>query len=133
MAPSVAWKPTSAVSDGGFCPAATPTLGFHPVTAPDSEAKMKKDLPLLVPSVMTKSLVPLNTCPVGAPPGMSTLNGALSALPETSPVYTSLRSPPLEETQNDCGPTATPQPLTRVGSVTSATPGWSDTRLWTRN
>src|SRR5438874_12870397 len=114
MAPSVAVNPGSAVLDGGLAPGATPTWGFHPVTWPASDAKMKTAGLVLVPSVTEKSVVLpvlLNTCPVGAPPGMATLNGWLIGLPLTSPVYTSLRSAPLEETQKDWGPTAMPQAL----------------------
>src|SRR6187397_2156162 len=116
MAPSLAWKAGWATRDPGG------TAGFQPVTAPDSEAKMNAAGPLLVPSVTTKSVVRLATWPVGAPPGIVTLNGAMSGLPPTSPTYTSLRSLSLADTQNDRGPTAMPQALTRVGSVIRATP-----------
>src|SRR5262245_2451481 len=124
MAPSVAWNPACARVDG----IGGGSAGFHPVTAPDSDAKIKTAGALAVPLVTTKSVVSLNTCPVGAPPGMVTLNGASIALPSTSPVYTSLRSAPLDDTQNDRGPTAMPQALTRLGSVVRATPGWSEIR-----
>src|SRR5262245_43488797 len=124
MAPSNAWKAGWALVDGP----GGGTLKFHPVTAPDSDAKMNAAGPLAAPLVTTKSVVGLNTCPVGAPPGMVTLNGWLIGLPATSPVYTSLRFAPLDDTQKDRGPTAMPHPLIRVESVTRATPGWSDTR-----
>src|SRR4051794_18029480 len=125
MALLVAWNPTSATVEGGV----PPTVGAHPVIAPDSDAKMKTAGAVVVPSVTRKSVVLpelLNTCPVGAPPGMVTLNGWVSGLPFTSPTYTSLLSVPLADTQNETGPTAMPQALTRVGSVIGATPAWSE-------
>src|SRR4051812_24365927 len=96
--------------------------------APGSDAKMNTAALVLVPSVTVKSValpVPLNTWPVGEPPGMATLNGWLIGLPFTSPPYTWLRSPPLDDTQNapPLGLSEMPQALTRVGSVTGATPG----------
>src|SRR5262245_24690608 len=122
MAPSVAMNPTSAVFDGPVAPGTTPTAGFHPVISPASEAKMNTEALVLVPSVTEKSVVlpvPLKTCPVGAPPGTATLNGWPSALPLTSPGYTSLRSPPLDDTQKapPVGLREMPQAFTRVGSV----------------
>src|SRR3954453_10858316 len=127
MAPSVAVKAVWAVGDGGGTVGGA--FGFQPGTAPDSEAKMNAAGPLLVPSVTTKSVVPLNTWPVGAPPGMVTLNGWVIGLPLTSPRYNSLRSAPLDDTQNGLvALREMPQALTRVGSVTGATPAWSDTR-----
>lgn len=94
---------------------------------------MNTDGLVLVPSVTRKSValpVPLNTCPVGDPPGMATLNGWVIGLPATSPPYTSLRSVWLADTQNapPFGLREMPQALTRVGSVTRATPGWSEIR-----
>src|SRR2546430_11782099 len=56
-------------------PGTTPTAGFQPVMEPFSEAKRKTAGLVLVPSVTAKSDVPLKTWPVGAPPGMATLNG----------------------------------------------------------
>src|SRR6187397_3138889 len=128
MAPSVAANPTSATRDGGGVVGGTP--GFQPVIMPASDAKMNALGRVTPPAVTAKSVVLLNTCPVGAPPGMLTLNGWPIGLPLTSPVYTSLRSAPLADTQN--APAAEfsemPQALTRVGSVIGATPGWSETR-----
>src|SRR4051794_33367346 len=121
MAPSAAWNAVWAAVDPGG------TFGFQPVTAPDSEANRKVAGAVKTPEVIAKSAVPLNTYPVGAPPGMVTSRPALaSGLPLTSPVYTVLRSVPLDETQKaPAGLTATPQPLTRCGSVIGATPDWS--------
>src|SRR6478672_1857966 len=131
MAPSVAANPTSAVRDGGVAPAATPTAGFQPVIIPASEAKMKAAGRVLVPSVTAKSVVPLNTCPVGDPPGIDTLNGWVRALPLTSPAYSSLRSEWLADTQKvpPVGLNEMPQALTSVGSVKRATPGRSAIRF----
>src|SRR6476646_2469390 len=130
MAPSVAANPTSAVRDGGVAPAATPTAGFQPVIIPASDAKMKAAGRVPPPAEPAKSVVLLNTCPVGAPPGMLTLNGWLIGLPLTSPPYTSLRSAPLDDTQKapPSGFSEMPQALTRVGSVTRPMPGWSAIR-----
>src|SRR6476469_9741820 len=117
MAPSVAANPTSATRDGGGVVGGT--AGFQPVIMPASDAKMNALGRVTPPAVTAKSVVVLNTCPVGAPPGMLTLNGWPIALPLTSPVYTSLRSAPLADTQN--APPAEvsemPQAWTRVGSV----------------
>src|SRR5262245_10434564 len=121
MAPSAAWN-------AGWAEVNRGTFGFQPVTAPDSEAKMYAAGPLSTPLLTTKSAVPLKTCPVGDPPGIVTLNGALIGLPLTSPVYTSLTPVPWDDAQNASGPTTRPQALTRVGSVIGATPGWSETR-----
>src|SRR5437764_14556354 len=130
MAPSVAVKPGSAVLDGPVAPGTTPTWGFQPVICPASDAKMKTDGFALVPSVTVKSVtlpVPLNTWPVGFPPGTATLNGWVIGLPLTSPAYTSLRLEPLADTQSvpPFGLREMPQAFTRVGSVIGATPGWS--------
>src|SRR5262245_1318473 len=142
MAPSPAAKPTSAVVDSipkGVC-MCVPTVGFQPLIQPVVEAKMNTDGAVVVPSVTEKSLelpVPmigwlmLNTCPVGAPPGMATLKGAVTGLPLTAPRYSSLTPPPLEETQNApaLGAREMPQGFFRVGSRSCASPGRSDTRL----
>src|SRR5260221_669973 len=147
MAPSLAWKPTSAVVDSGpkGVGMGVPTPGFQPVMVPLSVAKRNTDAPVLVPSVTEKSVelpVPiigwlmLNTWPVGLPPGMVTLKGWLIALPLTSPRYSSLRPDLLDETQNapEVGAAEMPHALTRVGSRFNATPTWSETRLicWNR-
>src|SRR5262245_57919844 len=128
MAPSVAVKPVSAKRDGGLAPATMPTLGFQPLMIPASEAKMNTAGLVVVPSEIMKSVVEpveLNTWPVGFPCGMTTLNGCVMGLPATSPAYSSLRPPPLEETQNapPVGLREIPQAFTSVGSVTKATPG----------
>jgi hypothetical protein len=86
---------TQALGDGG----GGGTAGFQPVTAPDSDAKMNRAGPVAAPLVTTKSLPALNTCPVGSPPGMFTLNGWVIGLPATLPPYTSLTSPWLDDTQ----------------------------------
>src|SRR4051812_37063591 len=79
-----------------------------------------------------KAVVSLNTCPVGAPPGMltvSTLATGDSGLP-TAPLYSVVTSAPLSETQTGVlGPRDIPHALTSDGSVSWATPGWSETRF----
>src|ERR687888_648734 len=44
------------------------TAGLQPVIVPASESKMNSAGPLALPEWTTKPSVPLNTCPVGAPP-----------------------------------------------------------------
>src|SRR5260370_38000375 len=115
-----------------------PTRGFQPAMAPVLEAKMNTDAPVFMPSVPEKSVeLPLdmfgwfglNTWPVGDPPGMVTLEGALIGLPLRSPRDSSLTPPPLDETQNAAPlrDREMPQPLCRVGSRSGASPGRSDT------
>src|SRR5260370_34208365 len=110
MAPSAAWKPTCATVDSGAkgVGMGVPTPGFQPMMAPVCDAKRNTAAPVLVPSVTEKSLelptamfgwLRLNIWPVGLPPGMVTLKGALTALPLTSPRYSSLTPPPFDETQ----------------------------------
>src|SRR5215470_8089329 len=117
-----------------------PTVGFQPVIAPVREAKRNTDAAAFVPSVTEKSVeLPLamtgwfglNTWPVGDPPGMVTLKGALIGLPLRSPRFSSLTPPPLDETQNapPLGLREMPQGFFRVGSWSWANPGRSDTRL----
>ena len=54
------------------------TVGFQAVMWPVSEAKMNRAGALRPPAeTMKVSLDPLNTCPVGAPPGMATVSGRL--------------------------------------------------------
>ena len=117
-------KPGLAVIAGGTC-------GFQPVTCPDSAANMNRAGRLSVPFVTTKSVVLLKTCPVGAPPGIATSRGTLfRVLPFTSPMYRSLKSAPLDDTQNaaPAGLNEIPHALIKCGSRMRATPGWSDTR-----
>src|SRR5215470_1606185 len=101
---------------------------------------MNTDAAVFVPSVTEKSFeLPLdmtgwfglNTWPVGNPPGMVTLKGALIGLALRSPRYSSLTPPPLEETQNapPLGDREMPQGFFRVGSRSRANPGRSDARL----
>src|SRR5215472_19102536 len=110
-----------------------PTVGFQPVIAPVREAKMNTDAAVFVPSVTENSVeLPLamtgwfgmNTWPVGEPPGMVTLKGALIGLPLRSPRYSSLTPPPLDETQKapPLGEREMPQGLCRVGSTSRASP-----------
>src|SRR5262249_38930560 len=142
MAPSAAWKPTSAVPDSGPKGVwmGAPTPGFQPVIAPVREAKRNTDAAVLVPSVTEKAVeLPLamtgwfglNTWPVGEPPGMVTLKGWLSGVPLRSPRYSSLTPPPLDETQKapPLGLSEMPQAFFRVASCCWASPGRSDTRL----
>src|SRR5262249_1254293 len=117
-----------------------PTVGFQPVIAPVREAKMNTDAAVFVPSVTENSVelpldmtgwVGLNTWPVGDPPGMVTLKGALIGLPLRSPRERSLAAAPLDETQNapPLGLREMPQGFFSVGSWSWAKPGRSDTRL----
>src|SRR5262245_45812157 len=124
MAPSVALKPSFAVVAGE-------TPGFQPVTVPERLAKMNSDLRVVVPLLIKKSGVGLNTCPVGCPPGIVTSSATLfKLLPFTSPRYSALRSAPSDDTQKapPAGFREMPQALIRRGSCKRATPGWSDTR-----
>src|SRR5262245_26070336 len=147
MAPSAAWKPTSAIVESGPNGAwdGVPTMGFQPVIAPVLEAKMDTAAPVCRPSVTETAVelpVPmmgwlmLNTWPVGDPPGIVTLKGCVIALPLTSPRYNSLRPLPLDDTQNapEVGAAEMPQALIKVRSRFKATPTWSETRLicWNR-
>src|SRR5579883_1157901 len=122
----------SAATNGAWADVAGPgggTPGLQPSTHPVSDAVMNWAGALLPPAETTKSLVPLNTWPVGAPNGMLTtrLLRARGA-PFTSPVYREDRPGPLSETQNApvAGLRAMPHGLTRLGSVIGATPDWSE-------
>src|SRR5262249_6700523 len=117
-----------------------PTPGFQPKISPVREAKMNTAGAVFVPSVTEKSVeLPLamigwfglNTWPVGGPPGMVTLRGALIGLPLRPPRYSPLTPPPADETQNapPLGLREMPQALCRVESRSRASPGRSDTRL----
>src|SRR5262245_21403037 len=110
-----------------------PTVGFQPTIVPSRVAKRNTAAAVFTPSVTEKALelpVPmtgwlmLNTWPVGLPPGMVTLKGAVSGLPLTSPRYSSLTPPPLDETQNapELGARDMPQGFFRVGSWSWANP-----------
>ena len=105
-----------------------PNEGFQPLITPASEENRKRDG---LPS-MAKPSPPLNTVPVGAPCGILTTSGtvvtAWAAL--LAPEYSVETSVPLSATQAGVlGPNDSPQALTRLGSVTSAAPGMSATRL----
>src|SRR2546423_14054600 len=98
------------------------------VIRPASESKMKW---AAVPLWSLNPEVGLNTMPVGAPPGMLTARVRTTGLlPRTPPVYSVDRSVPLSLTHNgDVGDAARPHGLTRLWSVTRATPPMSETRL----
>src|SRR5262249_16869458 len=126
-------------------PPGVPAVGFQPVIAPVVEANRKTAGPEFVPSGTVKSgEVPLdmtdwnglNTWPVGLPPGMTTSNRWLMAMPFRSPRYKGLRPVPLADTQNapPLGLSEMPHGLIRFGSRTWAAPGWSETRFvcWNR-
>src|SRR5205085_11994855 len=104
------------------------TFGFQAVIVPSSETKMKKAGALSpFAAWMTKSLVPLNTWPVGAPRPL-TSGGAgfwMNGDPFTPPRNSDAMPVPLSETQRvpPFGPSAIPHGLTRFGSVIWATPG----------
>src|SRR5450759_1415875 len=99
--------------------------------SPFSPAKMKRAGPV-VPLAETVNAVALpvllNTVPVGAPPSMFTTSGLMvGGLRES---YNVDRSVPLSDTQRGvAGPWDSPQALTRLGSVSDASPGTSETRL----
>ena len=85
-----------------------------------------------MPEWTTKPGPPLYTNPVGAPPGMLTTSGTIEAagVASVAPRYSVDTSMPLSATQAGvAGPNARPQALTRLGSVSSAAPGVSATRL----
>ena len=78
----------------------------------------------------------LNTCPVGAAPVTLTTSGTLLTDVAVAPAYSVALSEPLSATQSGepgaafvPGEAASPQALTRSGSVRLALPAWSDTRL----
>src|SRR4029450_7508996 len=118
LAPTWAW-----VEGGG---GGTP--GFQPVTSPASESNRNSAGPLAAPAWTSNPGVGLKTCPVGAPPGMFTTNGALlMGLPLTKPGEMVALSVPLSATHTGVvGPAARPQGLTRSGSVSWARPGRAD-------
>src|SRR5580765_7685084 len=104
------------------------TFGAQAAMIPASVAKMKRAGPDTPPLETTKSFDPLNTMPVGRPPGMETTRDW--GLP--APSYRVATPLPLDATQTKPnGLKAIPQPLTRFGSVCSAAPGMSETRLRT--
>src|SRR5689334_18181759 len=77
-----------------------------------------------------KSVVPLNTVPVGEPGGMVTVSATFVRGVVTSPEYKVALPLTLSETQNGLvGLNVMPHGLTRSGSVMLATPGRSETRL----
>src|SRR5262245_32364300 len=107
------------------------TAGAQPAIWPASVAKRNRAGPLALPELTTKSLVPLNTCPVGPSLGIATTSGVtVRAVPLGPPPYRVATSVPLSATQKfDIGLRASPQGLTRFGSVRMAWPAWSATRL----
>src|SRR5262249_10623774 len=124
--------------DGAVPPAGIPTVGFQPTTAPCSVTNRKNAAAVVVPSVTGNApaaRAELNTVPVCAPPGIDTKPWAARCTmaggrPSWKPLYSELVAVPLCDTQmGEVGLADRPQALTSCGSVTSATPGWSDTRL----
>ena len=103
----------------------------HALSTPDSESKRKSAGPLPVGVCTTKSLVELNTVPVGAPCGMLTTSGTIAGmLPSTPPLYRVETSAPLSATHSgEVGLADCPHGLTRLGSVIRATPGMSEMRF----
>ena len=87
--------------------------------------------PLPVDVCTTKSLVELNTVPVGAPCGMLTTSETIAGmLPSTPPLYRVETSAPLSATHSgEVGLAACPQGSTRFESVIRATPGMSEIRF----
>src|SRR3954470_18953614 len=107
------------------------TAGFQPVIVPASEENRKRAGPELAPECTTKPVPPLNTVPVGAPPGIETVNGTFTTGEgPTAPEYSVETSVPLSATHAGVvGPNDRPQAFTRLRSVSSARPGMSETRL----
>src|SRR6476661_86382 len=108
--------------------AAVPNDGFQPLITPASEEKRKRaGTPL-----RAKPLPPLNTVPVGAPWGIVTTSGTIEAacVVAFAPEYSVDRPVPLSAIHAGVvGPNESPHALTRLGSVISAAPGVSATRL----
>ena len=101
---------------------------------PFSDAKMNRAGALVPPSLTSKSVVGLFTCPVGAPSEIETVSATLvSGMPGVAPRYSVETSLPASETQTgDVGLKLMPQAFTRSGSWICATPGRFDTRfVWT--
>src|SRR4051812_34390318 len=95
---------------------------------PLSVAKMKRDASRPVPASTLKSAEPLKTWPVG-PPATVTTRPCFSPV---LPLYrVDLFVPSSETHHGEVVLCDIPQPLTRSGSVCSATPGTSDWRLRT--
>src|SRR5437763_3919887 len=107
------------------------TPGFQPVMFPDSDAKMNRAAPDDIPECTTNPSVPLKTWPVGSPPGMPTTSEEIEiGVFFRPPEYRLATSAPLSATHSGVlGPAAMPQGLTRLASVTWASPGRSDTRF----
>ena len=81
------------------------------------------------PSLTTKPELPLKTMPVG-PPATLTTSGFGWNCGTPSPLYSVETSVPLSFTHHgDVELAAMPHALTRFGSVLSAFPAWSETRL----
>ena len=115
-------------STSAFVPDTAP---LQALSTPASESKMKFAGALPVAVLTTKSLVGLNTVPVGAPPGMFTVSATICGmLPLTPPPYSVETLEPLSATHSgDVGLADCPQGLTRFGSVIRATPGMSEIRF----
>src|SRR5947208_8042729 len=113
MAPSTCATTTAARED---------TAGLHAVMSPPSLANRNTALPAgRVPlGRITNPVLLLNTCPVGAPPGMVTSSEVLTGVaPLTPPAYTVAVLVPLFATQSGpaSGDSARPQALTSFGST----------------
>src|SRR6266581_3946643 len=112
------------------------TFGFQPRMVPSSVAKMKRAAADLESWEITKSLVPLNTTPVGVPPvgapgaGMVTTKGDLTGNACPLALYRVDTPALLSEIQNGEVELETkPHGLTRLGSVKRATPAISETKF----
>src|SRR3954466_3310728 len=123
-APSLVWaraSPVKAVPD---------TLAVVVVCVPPPHADNCPERPanrnlLAVPSGSAKSVVSLKTVPVG-PGCVVTTSGCFAA--KGFVLYSVDVDVPLFATHSGVvGPNERPHGLTRSGSVTGATPGWSDT------
>ena len=104
------------------------TPGFQPRIFPSSVENRNSEGPDTPSWLTTKSELPLNTVPVGAPFTLTT-SGMVAPVPS----YRVETLVPLSATHHGVvGPAARPQALTRFGSTLAAAPGTSETSLWTR-
>src|ERR1700687_3483201 len=98
----------------------------HAAIVPSSVANMKCEPP-------KSPELPLNTCPVGAEGGTPRVGGGTvttNGIMLPAPLYSVATPVWLSDTQNgEVGANDTPHGLTKFGSVVTATPGISDTRL----
>src|SRR6266446_136304 len=110
--------------------ALAPKLTFQAAIVPSSVAKIKRATAL---EATAKSVVLLNTTPVGAPGGVPPAGGGIVTTSDCGvplPLYIVDKPAWLSDTQNGLlALLAIPHGLTRFVSVLSAIPAMSETRL----